>query len=64
MNFNFFKTRARNDDLAGQKAYNKRGERSLLCSGVSLYNRYLKGVRIGAEAGVPRHLASCLWEQG
>ena len=48
----------RNDDLAVQKANNKRGERSLLCSGVSLYNRYLKGVRIGAGTGVPRDLAS------
>ena len=54
----------RNDDLAVQKANNKRGERSLLCSGVSLYNRYLKGVRIGAGTGFPRDLASCLWEQG
>lgn len=54
----------RNDDLAVQKANNKRGERSLLCSGVSLYNRYLKGVRMGAGTGFPRDLASCLWEQG
>ena len=53
-----------NDDLAVQKANNKRGERSLLCSGVSLYNRYLKGVRMGAGTGFPRDLASCLWEQG
>ena len=33
-------------------------------SSVSLYNRYLKGVKRGAETGFPRDLASCLWEQG
>ena len=54
----------RNDEFAVQKANNKRGERSLLCSGVPLYNRSLKGVRIGAKTGFPRDLASCLWKQG
>ena len=51
-----------NDDLAVQKANNKWSERSLLCSGVSWYNRYLKGVRIGAGTGFPSDLAFCLWD--
>ena len=34
-----------NNDLAVQEANNKRGEKSLLWSGVSLYNRYLKDRR-------------------
>ena len=39
------------DDLEVQKSNNNWGERSLLCSGVSLYNKHQKGVRIGARAG-------------
>ena len=54
----------RNDDLVVQKANNKRDERSLLCTDVSLYNRYLEDVRIGARTGFPGELAPCLWEQG
>ena len=34
-----------NNDLAVRKANNKRGEKSLLWSGVSLYNGYLKDRR-------------------
>ena len=52
------------DDPTVQKANNKQGERYMLYSGVSLYNRYLKGMRIGAVTGFPRDLAACLWEQG
>ena len=58
--FNVFKTKTHtqynthNDDLAVQKANNERGERSLLCPGVSLYHRDLKGERIGAGTGFLR----------
>ena len=32
----------------------------ILCLGVSLYNRYLKSVRIGARTGFPGDLASSM----
>ena len=43
---------------------NMRGERSLLCNGIKLYNRYLLGVRTGVETGSWFRLADLLWADG
>ena len=46
--------------LRTKKAKNKRGERSLLCNGVHLYNRYLAGAATGTQTGSFDGLAACL----
>ena len=43
---------------------NMRGERSLLCNGIKLYNRYLLGARTGVETSSWFGLADLLWADG
>ena len=50
--------------LRTKKAKNKRGERSLLCNGVHLYNRYLAGAATGTQTGSFDGLAARLWAAG
>ena len=47
--------------LRSIKANNKRGERSLLCTGVLLCNKYLSGGEIGTLSRPLDGLASRLW---
>ena len=52
----------RSNNLRTKKAKNKRGERSLMCHGVNLYNRYLMGVDSCTQSGSLGGLAARLWE--
>ena len=51
----------RNKTLTFKKANNNRGERSLLCSGIKLYNKYLLGDWAGPAGGLSEGLAGRLW---
>ena len=47
--------------LRKKQVKNKRGERSLLCTGITLYNRYLLGERTGTGACPRDGLAALMW---
>ena len=46
------------------QANNSRGERSLLCTGVKLYNKYLLGGWVGSGSDPTTGLAERLWAHG
>ena len=46
------------------RAHNGRGERSLLSTGVRLYNRYLLGGEAVEPSRVRERVAAVLWERG
>ena len=52
----------RTNNLTIKKANNKWGERSLLCTGIALYNRYLRRVDLGGRIRPWDGLAPLLWE--
>ena len=43
----------RNENMQIKKTSNKRGERSLLCTGSSLYNKYIQGGELATRALTP-----------
>ena len=54
----------RSNELKIIKTNNKRGERSLLSNGISLFNKYLLGVWTGPGCDLTVGLAGRLWSRG
>jgi hypothetical protein len=54
----------RNKFLRLKKTNNNRGERSLLCTGLALYNRYLMGERLGVSSIPWEGLVDRVWALG
>ena len=55
------KYNTRNTGLQPIRTNNKRGERSLLSSGIALYNRYLLGAEMDVWSGRRDGLSDRLW---
>ena len=57
------KTRSKNI-IEASRACNRRGERSLTCTGVHLYNKYLSGVEAHTSLGLRGELVRSMWAFG